>query len=109
MGGIEATFGRNAPSLPGDPERSPSAREVSEALFTRHTFLPASHLNVIAAAWLQFEVHDWVMHDKTAEHWDLGDGMALPKALHRRRAHASSPTRRTGGTRRSSTARATRC
>jgi len=52
MGGVAATFGRNAPSLPGDPERSPSAREVSEALFTRHSFLPASHLNVIAAAWL---------------------------------------------------------
>src|SRR3954469_10772223 len=31
MGGIQATFGRNAPSLPGDPERSPTAREVSEA------------------------------------------------------------------------------
>jgi hypothetical protein len=80
MGGIEATFGRNAPALPQDPERSPSAREISQALFTRHSFLPASHLNVLAAAWLQFEVHDWVMHDKTAENWDLGEGMSLSKA-----------------------------
>jgi hypothetical protein len=79
MGGIEAPFGRNAPSLPNDPERSPTAREISQALFTRHTFLPASHLNVIAAAWLQFEVHDWVMHDKSASDWDLGDGMPLSK------------------------------
>ncbi len=80
MGGIDAPFGRNAPSLPGDPERSPTAREVSDALFTRHEFLPASHLNVMAAAWLQFQVHDWVMHDKTPEAWDLGDGMTLNKA-----------------------------
>src|SRR3954471_7891403 len=71
MGGIDAPFGRNSPSQPGDPERSPSAREVSEALFTRHEFLPASHLNVMAAAWLQFQVHDWVMHEKTTEEWDL--------------------------------------
>src|SRR3954451_2396750 len=80
MGGVDAPFGRNAPSLPADPERSPTAREVSEALLTRHTFLPATHLNVMAAAWLQFQVHDWVMHDKTTENWDLGDGMTLPKA-----------------------------
>src|SRR3954453_23225377 len=50
MGGIDAPFGRTAPPLPADPERSPSAREVSEALLTRHAFLPARHLNVMAAA-----------------------------------------------------------
>src|SRR6478735_7752758 len=93
MGGIDAPFGRNAPSLPGDPERSPTAREVSEGLFTRHEFLPASHLNVLAAAWLQFQVHDWVMHDKTTEQWDLGDGMTLAKAKHAtEKAFVSSET-----------------
>src|SRR3954451_4517771 len=83
MGGVGAPFGRNAPALPGDPERAPTARDVSQALLTRETFLPASHLSVLAAAWLQFEVHDWVMHDKTAEDWDLGGGMTLAKAATR--------------------------
>src|SRR4051794_3633667 len=79
MGGLDAPFGRNAPARPDPPERSPAARAVSETLFTRETFLPATGLNVMAAAWLQFEVHDWVMHDKIKAEWDLGAGKTMFK------------------------------
>ena len=29
---------------------------------TRDEFIPATTLNVLAAAWIQFEVHDWFSH-----------------------------------------------
>jgi len=32
---------------------------------TRHTFQPATTLNVLAAAWLQFMVRDWLSHGKS--------------------------------------------
>src|SRR4029453_89888 len=39
-------------------------RTVSVELFTRTTFQPVPFLNVLAAAWIQFEVHDWFVHQK---------------------------------------------
>jgi hypothetical protein len=64
MGSAGSPFGRNAPPLLEDDERlhSPNALEVSERLLTRHTFFPAESINLLAAAWLQFEVHDWFAH-----------------------------------------------
>jgi hypothetical protein len=41
---------------------SPNPREVSRALLTRHEFLPATTVNSLAAAWLQFMVKDWFSH-----------------------------------------------
>ncbi len=41
---------------------SPNPREVSRKLFTRDRFRPASSLNLLAAAWIQFQVHDWFNH-----------------------------------------------
>jgi hypothetical protein len=35
---------------------------VSRKLLTRDTFQPATSLNLLAAAWLQFMVHDWLSH-----------------------------------------------
>lgn len=35
---------------------------VSRRLLYRESFLPATSLNVLAAAWIQFQVHDWVNH-----------------------------------------------
>jgi hypothetical protein len=35
---------------------------ISRLLLTRDEFQPATTLNVLAAAWIQFEVHDWVSH-----------------------------------------------
>jgi hypothetical protein len=42
---------------------------VSRELLTRDVFIPAKSLNVLAAAWIQFQVHDWVNHER----FDLGE------------------------------------
>lgn len=43
----------------------PNPREVSRALFTRGAggMKPVPFLNLLAAAWIQFQVHDWFDHD----------------------------------------------
>jgi hypothetical protein len=60
MGAVGTPFGRNTPPLADTS--GPSALDVSEALLTRDEFFPAETLNLLAAAWVQFEVHDWFMH-----------------------------------------------
>jgi hypothetical protein len=67
MGALGSRFGRNVPldRVRPEPEErllSPSPRTVSLELMTRHEFKPATTLNVLAAAWIQFEVHDWFSH-----------------------------------------------
>jgi hypothetical protein len=67
MGMIGARFGRNVPldrTFPEEPPGvlEPSPRLVSRKLLTRDEFKPATIVNVLAAAWLQFEVHDWFSH-----------------------------------------------
>ena len=67
MGSAGARFGRNFPLDRVHPESAaelltPSPRTVSLELMTRHTFTPATILNVLAAAWIQFMVHTWVNH-----------------------------------------------
>jgi hypothetical protein len=69
MGAVGCRFGRNVPLEYTFPEPEPqlldpSPRTVSLELLTRKEFIPATTLNVIAAAWLQFEVHDWLWHGK---------------------------------------------
>jgi len=63
MGAAGRRFGRN---LPPAPVRhgllEPNPRALSLSLMTRHAFRPAPGLNVLAAAWIQFMVHDWVNH-----------------------------------------------
>ena len=44
----------------------PSPRQVSRELLTRKAFIPATTLNLLAGAWLQFEVHDWFSHGQNA-------------------------------------------
>src|SRR5262249_22311436 len=66
-GSVGGRFGRNVPlelTYPEQPPRllQPSPRRVSRELMTRERFIPATTLNVLAAAWIQFEVHDWVFH-----------------------------------------------
>src|SRR5438094_201095 len=78
MGSIGSRFGRNVPvelTFP-DPEPAilqPSPRTVSLDLLTRDRFIPATTLNVLAGAWLQFEVHDWFSHGKnmTENPWQV--------------------------------------
>jgi hypothetical protein len=78
MGSIGTRFGRNVPrkyTFP-DPDGAllaPSPRTISRELMTRERFLPATTLNILAAAWLQFEVHDWFSHGKNDDRhsWEL--------------------------------------
>ncbi|WP_447036445.1 peroxidase family protein [Streptomyces sp. DSM 118878] len=63
MGAVGAAFGRNLkPVHRPDLFDVPNPVEVSRRLLYRDTFLPATSLNVLAAAWIQFQVHDWVDH-----------------------------------------------
>src|SRR5829696_8347586 len=69
MGMIGARFGRNVPIARTFPDPlpqllEPNPRLVSRKLLTRDEFKPATIVNVLAAAWLQFEVHDWFSHGK---------------------------------------------
>jgi hypothetical protein len=69
-----ARFGRNIPLSAVDPQRDgaildPSPRLVSNRLLGRPTksgapdgFQPATILNLLAAAWIQFQTHDWFNH-----------------------------------------------
>ena len=72
MGAIGARFGRNVPlaSTYPEPEHGildPNPRTISRELLTRDEFKPASIVNLLAGAWLQFEVHDWFSHGKNQE------------------------------------------
>ena len=44
---------------------APSPRLISRELMTRHEFQPATILNLLAAAWIQFMVHDWFVHKRS--------------------------------------------
>jgi hypothetical protein len=62
-----ARFGRNIPLDQAFPEpepalMAPSPRLISTELLARRTFIPATSLNFLAAAWIQFETHDWFNH-----------------------------------------------
>ena len=79
MGAAGIRFGRNVPLKDTFPDianmMNPSPRRVSLELLTRTTFQPATILNVIAAAWIQFMVHDWFVHKKGS--WDLTHDIPL--------------------------------
>ena len=69
MGSANARFGRNMPlsatfGETGDRLMDPSPREISQRLLSRREFAPVPHLNLLAAAWIQFMVHDWLSHGK---------------------------------------------
>ncbi|MDP9023085.1 MAG: heme peroxidase [Actinomycetota bacterium] len=67
MGSAGTRFGRNVPLPATFPEAEdallePNPRTVSRELLTRETFVPATTLNLLACAWLQFEIRDWFSH-----------------------------------------------
>ena len=69
MGMAGTRFGRNvalkaAFGETGERLMDPSPRLVSNRLLARREFVPVPHLNVLAAAWIQFMVHDWLSHGK---------------------------------------------
>jgi hypothetical protein len=107
-----ARFGRNIPLREVDPTRDggildPSPRLVSNRLLARPTkgdgsegFTPATILNLLAAAWIQFQTHDWFNHGSprpiTDDPFDVplppGDSWPGGKMLVRRTR--ADPTRR---------------
>jgi Animal haem peroxidase len=69
MGSQSSAFSRNINPRRIKPERpprlyDPNPREVSLELMTRDYFKPATTLNVLAAAWIQFENHNWFFHGR---------------------------------------------
>jgi hypothetical protein len=66
MGRAGTRFGRNVPlghTYPHDRALlDPNPRRVSHELLTRRTFTAVDSLNVLSAAWIQFQVHDWFHH-----------------------------------------------
>ena len=87
MGSTGARFGRNVPLSETFPDTAnlmnPNPRTISQELFTRDTFQPATILNVMAAAWIQFQTHDWFVHRTgtmdNAHEIPLADGDAWPE------------------------------
>jgi hypothetical protein len=64
-----ARFGRNIPlsavgPLPSEKISEPNPRLISNELLARPDgkFTPATTLNLLAAAWIQFQTHDWFNH-----------------------------------------------
>jgi hypothetical protein len=77
MGQAGTRFGRNVSIDKTHPNRDqilhPNPRTVSRDLMTRESFVPATTLNVLAAAWLQFMIRDWFSHGKSpaANPWEV--------------------------------------
>jgi hypothetical protein len=102
MGSVGTRFGRNVPvgetfREPPGALLDPNPRMISRELLTRERFLPATTLNVLAAAWIQFEVHDWFSHGKNEEKnpWELAlaeddDWPERPMAIPRTRRDPTS-------------------
>ena len=72
MGSAGTRFGRNARLAdtwqePMPAIMTPSPRVVSRELMTRHTFTPATTLNLLAASWLQFQIRDWFSHGQSVK------------------------------------------
>ena len=80
MGCAGRRFGRNVPLAHTFPDQAnlmtPSPRVVSLDLMTRDQFQPATILNLLAAAWIQFMVHDWFVHTRSS----MADGVEIPLA-----------------------------
>jgi hypothetical protein len=66
MGCVKTRFGRNVPLSEAYPDEArvlmPNPRTVSKELLARNEFQPATSLNLLAAAWIQFMIHDWFSH-----------------------------------------------
>ncbi len=66
MGKAGTRFGRNVPlKYTYRDEKNllnPNPRVISRVLMTRDEFVPATSLNLLAAAWIQFQNHDWFSH-----------------------------------------------
>ena len=66
MGMVGTRFGRNIALAEASVDRKsllkPNPRLISNTLLKRDKFIPATILNLHAAAWIQFQTHDWFSH-----------------------------------------------
>ena len=80
MGAAGTPFGRNFAPKYVYPDNSklmhPNPREISRKLLERKEFLPVKQLNLLAAAWIQFQVHDWFAHEMQSK--DNPDRLEIP-------------------------------
>ncbi len=60
---LEAAFGETE----ADTLLTPNPRDVSNSLLAREEFKPATSINFLASAWIQFMVHDWVAHGENVD------------------------------------------
>jgi heme peroxidase len=78
MGSCGRRFGRNVPLDHVFPDTAnlliPNPRIVSRELMTRDRFKPVPVLNLLAASWIQFQVHDWFVHKRSP----ADDVIAIP-------------------------------
>jgi hypothetical protein len=108
-----ARFGRNIPLsevVPADDASilDPSPRLVSNRLLARQSnsggddFKPAKILNLLAAAWIQFQTHDWFNHgtprtiDDNPFNVPIPSGDSWPDAKMLVRRTRADPTRKKG-------------
>ena len=94
MGAVGATFGRNLKPDFTQSLEEPNPILVARALLDRKTFLPARSLNLLAAAWIQFQVHDWVNHARQK----LGVNDVEGAAARRGAGPGSTPSAASAGT-----------
>ena len=76
MGCTGMRLGRNVPrefTAAPTPEEllTPNPRLISEKLMSRREFKPATIVNLLAAAWIQFMVHDWFGHHDSTENIEV--------------------------------------
>jgi hypothetical protein len=80
MGSCGRRFGRNVPLEHVFPDTAnllnPGPRIVSRELMTRDAFQPVPFLNLMAASWIQFMVHDWFVHKRSPSE----EGIEIPLA-----------------------------
>jgi hypothetical protein len=74
MGKVYTRFGRNIPPADGagvaEPgEEVPSPIDISNTLLRRDKVIPAATINLLAAAWIQFMVHDWFGHRRAKDQY----------------------------------------
>ena len=67
MGAAGIRFGRNirlsdVKAVTDQEIFEPNPRLISLELLTRHEFKPIDFLNLLAASWIQFMIHDWLSH-----------------------------------------------
>ena len=107
-----ARFGRNIPLSEVEPTRDgaildPNPRLISNRLLGRAVnsdgideFKPATIVNLLAAAWIQFQVHDWINHgtprplDDDPFEVPIPSGDSWPDSKMRVRRTRADPTRR---------------